>query len=577
MKPLRPFESARRQKSPDRNQLQSVVYDESTGPVARNPQMRISGGQTRDTVKVPALVMLYHPDLRRVGERVFLTGLATGIPAEICRHSPAFVTADGLPTTTLDHQGISRSPLILLPDGENGLHIEADVTRMNYTVNGQPGTGNEHIVAEQIERGVLISLGDLALLLLNRMEMNRKRQPAHGMIGTSDALENTREEISQVALLDVPVLIRGETGCGKERVARAIHAASARRDKPFVAVNMAAIAPSAAASELFGHKRGAFTDAIATHEGFFGAADGGTLFLDEIGETPAAVQTLLLRALDEGQVQPVGGTARKVDVRLLCATDADLEQAVIEGNFREALLHRIQVCSIDVPPLRHRRDSIATLLLHFLREQLQVIGASDRLNPTARAADAWLPLSVVAELVAYDWAGNVRQLLNVAMEMAIRGVHAPTVTIPSSLHRARKLRKRPISGDFVSERRASAEHRRRAGDDPMLTGPQPKVTGFAPVRILPKDVSDSDILLVLEQNAWNLTATARSLGMAKNTLTGRMRGIEGLRRAAELTLEEIQHARQEAGGDAAKTAALLHVSARALLVRLHELRSSAGQ
>lgn len=556
--------------------MQGFVVDESTGPVSRNPQIRAGGGQPRATAKVPALVLLYHPDLRRVGERVFLTGLAAGIPAEICRHSPAFVTSDGLTTTTLDHQGISRSPLILLPDGENGLHIEADVSRMNYTVNGQPGTGSEHIVAEQIDRGVLIALGNLALLLLNRMEMHRKRQPAHGMIGTSDALERTREEITQVALLDVPVLIRGETGCGKERVARAIHAASSRRDKPFVAVNMAAIAPSAAASELFGHKRGAFTDAVATHDGFFGAADGGTLFLDEIGETPAAVQTLLLRAVDEGQVQPVGGHSRKVDVRLLCATDADLEQAVMEGNFREALLHRIQVCSIDVPALRQRRDSIATLLLHFLREQLQVIGATDRLNPTTRAVDAWLPLSVVAELVAYDWPGNIRQLRNIAMEMAIRGVHALAVTIPPSLHRARKLRKRPISGDFVSERRASAEHRRRTGDDPEHTGPQPKVIGPVGVRILPKDISDSDITKALELNAWNLTATARSLGMAKNTLSGRMRGIEGVRRAAELTLEEIQRAREQAGGDAAKTAALLQVSTRALLVRLHELRQEAA-
>ena len=326
--------------------------------------------------RVPGLVVLYHPELARVGQRALLGGLASGVPAELSRNTPVFGGDEPAESGPLRDGHLSRHPLVLTSDGEGGVYIDTDASRVPYTLHGQPGGDSAHVTAEMLDRGLLLGLGGRVLLLLGRFALRGQAQPNHGLQGISDATEQTRADITHLAKLDVPVLIRGETGSGKERVARAIHAASSRKDKPFVALNMAAIAPSAATSELFGHKRGAFTDAVANHLGHFGAADGGTLFLDEIGETPLAVQTLLLRALDEGHIQPVGGQPRTVNVRLLAATDADLEQAVADGQFRETLLHRIAVCTIDVPPLRRRREEVPVLLLHFLRAQLTTLGVA---------------------------------------------------------------------------------------------------------------------------------------------------------------------------------------------------------
>jgi two-component system nitrogen regulation response regulator GlnG len=508
--------------------------------------------------RVPALVILYHPDMSRVGERALLTGLASGVPTEISRHFPLFATMDGRVTSHLGDRDVSRSPLTLTPDGAGGLHIEADTAQVSYCLNGQPGSGDEHISADQMARGMLITLGDRVLLLLDQLEPRRRQQAGHGMIGISDAIERTRGEISQVAGLSVPVLIRGETGSGKERVARAIHAASTRAHRPFVSVNMAAIAPATAASELFGHRRGAFTDAVTHHAGFFGAADGGTLFLDEVGETPMAVQTLLLRALDEGQVQPVGGPTRTVDVRLIAATDADLETEVSDGRFRDALLHRIQVCTIDVPPLRRRREEIPSLFLHFLREQLRVFGAEHLLDPRPDQ-EPWLQIGVVMELVANDWPGNVRQLRNIATEMVIRGVNAPAASIPPTLYRTRRRdRRRVPSGDYAAHPIAHTALTDREVD----------------VRTPPSLIPEARIVAVLRSNEWNITAAARELGMAKNTLIARMKTIEGVRLSSDLSVHDIARAQQQGGGNLEVMATLLQVSPRALAHRLRELQRS---
>src|SRR5690606_9255737 len=198
-------------------------------------------------------------------------------------------------------------------------------------------------------------------------------------------------------------LIRGESGTGKELIARAIHRESLRAEQPYEALNMATLSASLAASELFGHVRGAFTGADRNHTGCFVRCDSGTLFLDEIGETPIDTQAQLLRVLETRDVRPVGGSAPKtVDVRVIAATDADLEGAVRQGNFREALLQRLAGFRIIVPPLRERRVDIGPLIYHFARLELQTVGMTSLLEPSDER-QPWISATTVARLCAYHW------------------------------------------------------------------------------------------------------------------------------------------------------------------------------
>ncbi|MEW6036724.1 MAG: nitrogen regulation protein NR(I) [Pseudomonadota bacterium] len=223
------------------------------------------------------------------------------------------------------------------------------------------------------------------------------------IIGEAPAMQEVFRAIARLARSNITVLINGESGTGKELVARALHRHSPRADKPFIALNMAAIPRDLLESELFGHERGAFTGAQARRAGRFEQADGGTLFLDEIGDMPAELQTRLLRVLAEGEFFPVGAHAPvKVDVRIIAATHQNLEQLVAEGRFREDLFHRLNVIRIHIPPLRERRQDVSLLLKHFLKE------ASQELNVETKTL---LP-EVETYLCRLDWPGNVRQMEN---------------------------------------------------------------------------------------------------------------------------------------------------------------------
>ena len=252
-------------------------------------------------------------------------------------------------------------------------------------------------------------------------------------MGESEGLVELRREIRRVADLEIPVLLRGETGTGKELMARAIHRAGRRREKPYLSVNLGAIPPTLAASELFGAAKGAFTGAVRPHSGYFPRAHDGTLFLDEIGEAPPEVQVMLLRVLENGEIQHLGvQETQTVDVRMIAATDLDLETATDEGSFRAPLLHRLAGYEIVVPPLRERRDDFGRLLLDFLREELEAVGEAQRLE---RERSEWLPVSIVARLARHDWPGNVRQLKNAARQIVIGSRGSDTVRIGPQLER----------------------------------------------------------------------------------------------------------------------------------------------
>lgn len=230
------------------------------------------------------------------------------------------------------------------------------------------------------------------------------------IIGRSQSMQNLFRILGRVAASDLTVLITGESGTGKEMVAKTLHERSQRADNPFVAINTAAIPADLLESELFGHEKGSFTGADKTREGRFEQADGGTLFLDEIGDMPAALQAKLLRVLEEGRVQRVGGSQSKVvNVRLLAATHQHLPEKIRKGEFREDLYYRLNVIPVEIPPLRDRRDDIPELANFLLDQAVDELGM-----------DAPILLDDAADLLTrHDWPGNVRELKNVMRRLAV--------------------------------------------------------------------------------------------------------------------------------------------------------------
>jgi DNA-binding NtrC family response regulator len=252
----------------------------------------------------------------------------------------------------------------------------------------------------------------------------REIQPP-GLVGRSPAMLGVYKQIARAAESTVPVLIVGESGTGKELVARAIHAHSARASRPFVAVNCGAIAETLLESELFGHTRGAFTGAISDAKGLFEQSHTGTVFLDEIGEMSPALQVKLLRVLEEGEVRPVGGTRTiKVDLRVVAATNQDLDRAVAEGRFRADLYYRLSVVTIRMPPLRERPDDIPQLVERFLQNACSRARRTVEIAPRALAA-----------LRLYEWPGNVRELENTIERLVVfsRGSMIDLEDLPPAL------------------------------------------------------------------------------------------------------------------------------------------------
>ncbi len=233
---------------------------------------------------------------------------------------------------------------------------------------------------------------------------------ASGIVGTSAALRRVLDRVARVAATDATVLVAGETGTGKELIARAIHAGSARAKRPFVSVNCGVLTESLAGSELFGHERGAFTGAVERRKGRFELASGGTLFLDEVGELSPALQVALLRVLQEGEFERVGGTETvRTDVRVVAATNRDLDEALREGRVRSDFLFRLNVFPIVVPPLRERQDDILPIADYYARRYARALGKPQR-EIASRAREA---------LLAYPWPGNVRELRNIVERAVI--------------------------------------------------------------------------------------------------------------------------------------------------------------
>jgi two-component system, NtrC family, response regulator AtoC len=300
--------------------------------------------------------------------------------------------------------------------------------------------------------------------------------PQGGIVGVSGRMQEIYQVITRMASCRSTVLIQGETGTGKELIARAIHAAGPRADRPFVPIDCGALAESLLESELFGHVKGAFTGASVDKRGFFEAAHGGTCLLDEVGDVSPGVQAKLLRVLQEHEIRRVGGTESiKVDVRIIAATNKELGALVADGKFREDLFYRLSVVTIVPPPLRDRREDIPLLANHFLKSY---VAANDRL-----VSD--ISLEAMARLVAYDWPGNVREL-----EHAIE--HAVALTLNSVL----------VLEDLPPKLRAGTG---QAGSP------------AAPSLSL-KEVVARHVSRVLREARWNKKLAAQLLGIPRRTL-----------------------------------------------------------
>jgi Nif-specific regulatory protein len=333
------------------------------------------------------------------------------------------------------------------------------------------------------------------------------------IIGDAPALKDVLQKVEQVAPTHSTVLLRGETGTGKELVAHAIHINSPREAKPFVRVNCAALAPGVLESELFGHEKGAFTGAATRRAGRFELADGGTLFLDECGDIPMEVQVKLLRVLQEREFERVGGTETvRVDVRVISATHRDLESLIAEGKFREDLYYRLNVFPIQLPPLRDRLEDLPRLVEHFVAKFNRTTGKQ------VRGFDG----SALNAMAGYAWPGNVRELENV-VERAIIICRGADVT----------------AADLDFGRRAQV-----GGTNPAisgsLTGPSaPPSFGGGPVASSAtgkplqqrlQEQEKNEIVAAIDRNQGNIAGAARALGINRSTLYYRLRkhGLEHL-------------------------------------------------
>ena len=344
-------------------------------------------------------------------------------------------------------------------------------------------------IEKPIDRDKLLisvrNASERAILITENSKLKKVLDVEYSMIGKSEALSNILKTIERVAKSDARVLITGENGTGKELAARELHSKSERRDKPFIEVNCAAIPNELIESELFGHEKGAFTGANQQRIGKFEAANKGTLFLDEIGDMSLQAQAKVLRAIEDGKIERVGGNKKiSVDVRIVAATNKDLEKEIEEGNFREDLFHRLNVIPITIPPLRERKEDIVELVNHFAK----IICDKNKFAKITFEKDA------LELLKSNNWSGNIRELKNIVERIIIM------------------VTKENISADDIS---------------PLLPNSKLKTDDLLNISNSFQEFKEvterAFILKQLELNDWNISKTAEILDIQRSHLYNKIK------------------------------------------------------
>lgn len=382
------------------------------------------------------------------------------------------------------HLCVENCPIAaVLEKKENLFDIDSTIRHRNG--HQRPIRLNAAVIRSQHDDeplGGVISFRDLSDLEMLREQL-KQQTSFEGMVGQSKAMREIYALIEEISDSDASVLIQGESGTGKELVANAIQATSLRKNAPFIKINCSVFPPQLLASELFGHVRGAFTGAIKDRLGRFEMANHGTLFLDEVAEMPLQMQLQLLRVLQEGTFERVGESiTRKVDVRIIAATNKNLQTAIAEGKFREDLYYRLNVIPIEVPPLRNRPEDIRLLVEHFLKK-FSLLGKKNIRDIDDAAMDL---------LLQHPWPGNIRELEN-ALEYAVARTHGPVITaavLPPSVRPASLTAAVPASSG-ANQEGFSADYRH--------------------------------IRQLLEKHHWNRSLVAKELGIGRTTLWRKMK------------------------------------------------------
>ena len=497
-----------------------------------------TAAQTRRDSRTLHLTVLshWHPNL--IGSWLELP--RAGV--ELSRAEPNFAPHD----VPLGDPYLSRRPVRITDAGPLGVCIDASGTSTPVQVDGVPVVDRSTVSPAQLADGVVIELADRVALLLHLRPPVTQDADDLGLLGQSAAMTEVRRRVRLVADLDVPVLIRGASGVGKELVAQAIHRLGRRAERPLVAVNMAAVPTALAGSTLFGHRKGAFSGATADHEGHFAAAHLSTLFLDEIGECPPEVQVLLLRALETGTIRAVGGReARAVDVRVIAATDADLETGVADGKFRGPLLHRLAGFVLPVAPLNTRREDLGILAARFAQIERAALGAVETPDPQRPV----FPAGFIAALAQTDLPGNVRQLKNIVRQLVILQRDGQSTVEWQALIPSPVIAKPPTPAPEISQGGASAPVRYRS----------------------PEAVTEDELVAAMQANRYQAKAAAQALGISRTALYGLLAQTDRVRKATDLSVEDIQDAATRSADNPTAMAADLGVSRPALLRRMSAL------
>ena len=491
----------------------------------------------RSTGQQLVLSVIFHPCTARIGERAVISWpQEQQQPWILGRLGPAFGRGEAASELGLQDRHVSRRALEFTRSGDRlVLARPRDASRCR--VLGRELSDKMELDRKQLQRGVPLMLGHSVVLLLRLVSAGGLAAAGDdlGLRGSSPYMQRLREQILQAAGTDVDVLVRGETGTGKELVATAVHRLSGRSAGPLVSVNMAAVSAELAPAALFGAARGAFTGADKATVGYFRQAQGGSLFLDEVGDMPVEVQAQLLRALQQREVQSVGGAIHRVDLRVISATDAPLDG---EGSdFKAALRHRLGAVEIGLLPLRQHPEDIGELALACFSdsvEALQVAGLLPGEHSSARAVAGWAEL--FHRLLQHDWPGNVRELENICRQVVVASDRQ--LTIPTHVHES--LNKCPMDN------------------------------GTLPVAARRKlrDVDAAEFEQVWGESGFEVMGCARLLHVSRASVYRRIQDSAQHRLANQVPFEELSSVLGDCAGDSANAAQRLRVSHTGLQVVL---------
>lgn len=478
-----------------------------------------------------AISVIFHPVVDRIGERAFIAQDQTLF--SINRNIPAFGKTDseGAGTGLCDPY-ISRSPLrVEQRDGDIYFTLRSGSSRV-FINDREVSSSGIRLPDSCLSTGVVIFLANRIVLLMRRdIYRTEPVGDVQMLIGSSTAMQQLCNKILPLAKAGADVMIKGESGTGKELVAQMLHRLGPRSSAPFVPLNMSAIPCDLGAVELFGCERGAFTGADSRRSGYFGQAEGGTLFLDEVGDTPALLQPQLLRALQQREIQPVGGRLRKVDVTIISATDRDLESS--ELAFSHPLRYRLSAVEVEVPSLSRRREDLGELALFFIKRYCREFNLDIRLpendkDPTQQAFWAFM----FYQMALRPWRGNVRQLESTIKRLLLSN---------------------------CSDVNCLPEVDKQIAEPELSKNKEYRTT---------KTISPRQLYSAMRDSDWKISQAARKLGVSRQCLYRRIGETDGLRLAVDISCAELTEALNLHAGKLSCAASYLQVSRVALERRL---------